>query len=143
MKKIALLLSLVLVIGIMFGACSNNLTDKEDIIKVFNKNEETIIEAVKNNSFEQVKKISGIQNVYVGDDYIDFECGGSGMGPSTHYYGFFYSPDDNLTAWNGGACPKDELKENGNGFRWEQKEGDNIYYVEKIGEHFFYYEAHF
>ena len=110
---------------------------------MLNKNKENIIEAVQNNDFEQIKKISGIQNVYVGDDYIDFSCGGSGMGSSTHYYGFFYSIDDNLTAWNSGAYSEEELVKNGNGFLWKEKYGDNTYYVERIGEHFFYYEAHF
>ncbi len=142
MKKFALFLCLVIFMG-TFSACSNNLTNKGDIIKVFSKNKEIFTEAVQSNNFEQAKKISGIQDVYVGDDYIDFVCGGSGMGSSTYYYGFFYSAHDNLTAWNGGACTKDELVENGNGFRWEEKDGDNTYYVEKIGEHFFYYEACF
>ena len=134
----------LLVVG-TFASCSSKLTNREDIIGLFDKNETIITESVQNNDLEPVKKIHGIQNVYVSEqpNYIDFECGGSGLGSSTHYYGFFYSPDDDLTAWNGGACPKGELLEDGKGFKWEQKDGDNKYYVEKIGDHFFYYEAHF
>ncbi len=133
---------LIIIFGLLSG-CSNNLTDKNDIIKVFTKNEAVFTEAIKSNNFDNAKKISGIQDIYIGDDYIDFICGGSGIAPSTHYYGFFYSSNDDLTAFNGGICPKEELIENGNGFSWKQKNGDNTYYVEKIGEHFFYYEAHF
>lgn len=142
MKKIAIFMCSLVIIG-MLTACTNNLTSKKKIIRVFEKNEKAIVEAIESNNVEQTKEIPGIQDVYVSDDYIEFSCGGSGFGSSTHYYGFFYSLDDNLTAWNGGMFHKVELVKSGNGYRWEEKDGDNIYYVEEIGEHFFYYEAHF
>lgn len=72
-----------------------------------------------------------------GNHVIDFSCGGTGFGPSTQYYGFFYSATDDLTAWNGGVCPADELYEFGDGYKYQQADGDNEYYVEEIGEHFF------
>ena len=122
---------------------SDGLTDKEDIIKLFVKHEEAIQSAVNSENFDKIEKIRGIQSVYIYDDYIDFSCGGSGFGPSTHYYGFFYSADDNLLAWNGGMCSPNELYENGQGYTYQQTNGDDMYYVEKIVDHFFYYEAHY
>lgn len=143
MKKIVGVVCLFLMIGTLIS-CSSGLTEKEDIINLFSKNETLFIEAVQTKNFERVENIRGIQSVTVSEypDYIDFSCGGYGMGSQTGYYGFFYSPDDNVTAVDV-AGPRDELVEDGNGYRWEEKNGDNIYYVEQIGDHFFYYEAHF
>ncbi len=128
-----------------FSACTQNLTDKERIVTLFEQNEMLITDAVQTGDFEKVRQIKGIQNVYISEqyNYIDFECGGSGFGPSTHYYGFYFSPEDDLTAWNGGACPVQELIVDGEGYSWQEIDGDNRYYVEKIGDHFYYYEAHF
>ena len=81
--------------------------------------------------------------MFQSENYIDFSCGGAGVGSGTQYYGFFYSAEDNLTAWNGGACPADALYAWGSGYKYTQTDGDNAYYVEKIAEHFFYYEARF
>ncbi len=145
MKKVVAVLSILLLSISLFTACSlsDDLTDKADIIKLFNDNKDAIISAVDGGSFDEVEKIRGIESVYASDTYIDFSCGGTGFGPSTQYYGFFYSATDDLTAWNGGVCPADELYEFGDGYKYQQADGDNEYYVEEIGEHFFYYEARF
>lgn len=145
MKKAVALISVLLALVFSLTSCSSSdgITDKEDIINMFTENEDAIISAVNSESFDEIEKIHGIQSIDISNDYIDFSCGGAGFGPSTHYYGFFYSADDDLLAWNGGACPADELYECGQGYKYQQTDGDNEYYVEKIGEHFFYYEAHF
>lgn len=139
MKKVVAVLSTLLLSISLFTACSlsDDLTDKADIIKLFNDNKDAIISAVDGGSFDEVEKIRGIESVYASDTYIDFSCGGTGFGPSTQYYGFFYSATDDLTAWNGGVCPADELYEFGDGYKYQQADGDNEYYVEEIGEHFF------
>lgn len=142
MKKTAAFLCLILVIGVLTG-CAKNLNYKEETIQTFNKNKTALTEAVQSNDFEQAKKIPGIEDIDIFPGYVDFRCGGWGLAPSSTYYGFFYSAEDDLTAWSGGVCPQEELVESGDGFLWEEKDGDNSYYVEKIGERFFYYEAHF
>ncbi|HBR31555.1 MAG TPA: hypothetical protein DD733_05690 [Clostridiales bacterium] len=139
--SIAILLALVF--SLTSCSLSDGITEKDDIISLFNENEDAIVSAVRNESLSEIEKIRGIQSIYISDDYIDFTCCGAGFGPSTHYYGFFYSVDDDLCAWNSGACPADGLYECGQGYKYMQSDGDNEYYVEKIGEHFFYYEAHF
>ena len=128
MKKVVAVLSILLVSISLFTACSlsDDLTDKADIIKLFNDNKDSIVSAVDGGSFDEVEKIRGIESVYESDNYIDFSCGG-----------FFYSATDDLTAWNGGVCPADELYEFGDGYKYQQADGDNEYYVEEIGEHFF------
>lgn len=144
-KKAVAALSIFLVSIMLFPSCSlsNGLTNKPAIVKLFYDHKDAIISAVDSESFDEIENIRGIQSIYESDEYIDFSCGGSGFGSNTYYYGFFYSPEDSLTAWNGGACPADELYEYENGYKYQQTDGDNEYYVEKIGEHFFYYEAHF
>ncbi len=143
MKKIPLFLCFLLVLSTFF-ACSDNLTEKEDIIALFNDNKAVIEQSVENDDFKKVEKLRGIQAVTVYDNCVEFQCGGAGMGGNTHYYGFFFSADDELTAWNGGVgFPKNKLSKDGKGYRYKEQEGDNEYYVEEIGTHFFYYEAHF
>ena len=106
------------------------------------KNEERFIEAAANGSFNELERIRGVQEVLVWDDYVDIRCGGSGCGPNTHYYGIFYSLSDDLCAIDVSG-PLNELTADGKGYRYKQQDGDNEYYVEPLGNHYFYYEAHF
>ena len=139
-KTFACLLSVFILVGLV--SCSQNLTDKNYIISLFRKNENCFVEASTSGEYNEVKKIKGIQEVIVCDDYVDIQCGGSGLGSSTHYYGIFFSLTDDLCAVDV-AGPADELTEDGNGYRYKQQNGDNEYYVEPLGNHYFYYEAHF
>ena len=141
MKKVISLLVL-LVMFITVSACSNNLTNKTDIISLYQKNEEIFLLAVENGDYSKLESIRGIQKVLVWDTYIDIQCGGAGFGSSTHYYGIFYSADDNLCAIDV-AGPRDKLVEQGEGYLYQEENGDNRYYVEPLGNHYYYYEAHF
>lgn len=134
MKK-ALLLFISLFLLISATACSNNLTDKRDIISLYEKNEETFLQAASSSDYSSVEKISGVQTVLVWDTYVDIQCGGAGFGPSTHYYGIFYSADDNLCAIDV-AGPMDKLVEYNHGYLYQEENGDNQYYVESLGNHF-------
>ena len=145
-KKAAWVALLVLLPLLLFTSCqfSHELTKQESVVALFQKNTDLFQSSVQCNDYTVVKKIPGIQDVYASDHgVVEFSCGGKGFGPSTFYCGFFYFPDDRLTAWNGGICPQDELEPCGKGYLWRQQEGDNWYYVEQIGTHFFYYSAGF
>lgn len=134
----------VLIVICLLSACSSNLTSKESVVNLYTKNEALFIDAASRNSFSDLEKINGVQKVLVRDDHVDIQCGGSGFGSSTHYYGIFFSEDDNICAVDvAGAGSRDELVEDGNGYRYKQSDGDNEYYVEPLGNHYFYYEAHF
>lgn len=134
----------VLIVICLLSACSSNLTSKESIVNLYTKNEALFIDAASAGNFSDLEKIRGVQEVYVFDEYeyVDIQFGGSGFGSSTHYYGIFFSETDNLCAIDV-AGPLDELVEDGNGYRYKQSDGDNEYYVEPLGNHYFYYEAHF
>ena len=126
-NKSVAIVSVLMSIVFLLASCSlsSGMSYKDDIINLFIKNEDEIISAVNSRNFDNIEKINGIQSIYVSDDYIDFSCGGSGFGSSTHYYGFFYSVSDNLLAWNGGGWPANELYECGQGFKYQQTGGDN------------------
>lgn len=141
MKKVISLLVLFAMV-IVLSACSNNLTEKSDIISLYQKNEKIFLLAAKNGDYSAIEGIKGIQKVLVWDTYIDIQCGGAGLGAGTHYYGIFYSADDNLCAIDV-AGPRDKLVEQGDGYLYQEENGDNRYYVEPLGNHYYYYEAHF
>lgn len=129
----------------LFTSCqfSRELTQQTSIVALFQKNQDLFRASVQQEDYTVVEEIPGIQNVYCYDNgVVDFYCGGKGFGPSTSYYGFFYSATDDPASWEKGVCQADELEPCGNGYLWQQKNGDN-WYVEEIGTHFFYYAAGF
>ena len=140
MKKVLCLI--VLIISCFLSACSNNPTSKESIENIYKENETLFVNVASAGNFSDLEKISGVQKVLICDDYTDIRCDSSGLGSNTHYYGIFYSETDNLCAIDV-AGPLDELVEDGSGYRYKQSDGDNEYYVEPFGNHYFYYEAHF
>ncbi len=128
MKKILYFIALLAVC--LLSACSSNLTSKESIMtskesimtskesimNLYTKNEALFTDAASNRSFSDLEKIKGVQKVYIYEEreYVDIQCGGSGLGPSTHYYGIFYSETDDICAVDV-AGPRDEVVEDGNG----------------------------
>lgn len=141
MKKV--LYFIVLIIVCFLSACSSGLTSKKSIENLYQENETLFVNAASDKKFSELEKISGIQSVFVYDEYTDIQCGGSGFGSSTHYYGIFFSETDDFCAVDVAAGSPDELVKDGNGYRYKQSDGDNEYYVEPLGNHYFYYEAHF
>jgi hypothetical protein len=149
-KKITIFF-IIFSITVALSACkpfSDNLS-KDQIFTLVNQNQELLNNAVSDiyssglsddDIIKSVKKLKGLDEITVKDDIINFDCGGSGFGSSTSYYGFYYTKNENLTAiWCcGGAVVPD-----GKGWSWKESNGDNSYYTEKISDNFYYYEAHF
>ena len=81
----------------------------------------------------------------VPDVDINMLCGGIGFGSGTSYYGIFYSDSDDLLAVNVSLGSLEELQHQGPGFISVPpfSESNKRYYVEPLGNHFFYYEAHY
>ena len=124
------------------AACARNLTDREPIVRLFRKQEAEFLAAAATGDWKRLERLSGVREVDVYDGCADICCGGSGFGSSTHYFGIFYSEADELCAVRL-AGPEEELTASGSGYLYEQRGGDNRYYVEPLGHHFFYYAAHF
>ncbi len=138
-KSLFVVLSLLLVF--VLSSCS--ATNKESVIKIFEKNEEIITKAIETGDFSKAKKIRGIEDIDIGDGYIAFECGAKGFASNTSYYGFAYSPSGNFNSSIGGNISKKECIPSGEGFLWKESDGDNEFYFEEIGDGFIYYELHF
>lgn len=120
-----------------------NLTDRDSVVDLYRENEEAFLKAAETGSFEDLKDIFGVSDVHLNRDYVDIYCGGTGMAPSSSYYGIFYSEGDDLCAIDVAPGDSSALTERDGGYFWEESGGDNSYYVEPLGNHYFYYEAHF
>lgn len=117
---------------------------KKEIFEIVNENHFEITQAIETDDFENVEKIKGIEEILPEENYIDFYCGGKGIGSETSYYGFYYSKNNAIDDTKGINYPKDaELIPVGKGFSWNETGGDNRFYVEKIIDNYFYYESHY
>lgn len=117
---------------------------KSEIFAYVQENEDSLLACIEQNDYSALPESPVIRSVELSHGYIDFECGGAGMGPDTAYRGFFYSGQDDLLAvW----CAPDPgvkgLTPKGTGYFWKEGGGDNTYYVEHICGHFYYYDAEF
>ncbi len=124
-----------------FNSIDDSLS-KEEIFKLVNNNYSIILDDISENDFEDTKKLKGVKEVDPDTEIVDFYCGGKGLGSSTSYYGFYYSPDG-LPKCRSDFGRIELLEPDGNGFSIKYYEGDNRYYTEKIRDNFYYYEAHF
>ena len=142
MKRFAGLLALVLALGRL--TAGDGLTRRDAVVAMFKSNETQFLEAARQQDFKALESIDGVMEVSVDGSCVDIFCGGAGFGPSTHYYGIFYSGQDDLCAVSIACCSSaDQLTADGAGYRCRQPGGDNEYYVEPLGHHYYYYEAHY
>lgn len=116
---------------------------KDEVFDFVMNHKNELSDAINNKDFSNIEKSRIVANVFVKEDSVDFECGGSGFGSGTSYVGFFYSANDNMCdVW---CAPSSEeyLVKCGHGFEWQEETDDDRYYVEKICDKFYYYEASF
>ncbi len=118
-----------------------NLTDRDSVADLYRENEEAFRKAAETGSFEDLKDIFGVSNVYVKSDCVDIYCGGTGIAPSSSYYGIFYSEADDPFALYEPVTP-DNPRPEGRGYSFSDS-ARNTFYVEPLGNHYFYYEAHY
>ncbi len=69
---------------------------------------------------------------------IEFQTSAFGLVPSSTYSGFYYSPEDVPMGFQSAQV---DFAEHGDGWLWEEPEGDNRQYMEKIADHWYWYEA--
>lgn len=122
---------------------------KEKIFFLVYNNKDFLNECIKNKTYEKANKILGIKQITPyplsnNEIFIDFYCLGIGIVPSSVYYGFYYISNDKPLGFQ--AQPV-KLEPDGDGWRWEEKwenlDGDNWNYIERITENWYYYEAGF
>ena len=144
MKRVVIFV-LVIMLCLSFAGCNDELS-KEDIISLVNNNKDTILQDVSEGDFSNCEKIPKIKEITKHDNYVEFYCGGKGMGGETSYCGFYYFANDDLQAvlnvlaqLIGGADTDVEFTTEDNGYIWRAVEGDNSLYVEKIDNNLYYY----
>lgn len=76
----------------------------------------------------------------LGTQQIDFSVRKSGLVSSGTYCGFYFSPEDVPTGIGGSRVALTPEK---NGWGWREPDGDNRQYIEKICDHWYWYEASF
>lgn len=141
MKRTVLLL---LTVCLLLTGCISldDRAEKGKILRLVKENRELLQQCIEQENFDSLRFFSIVQEIHTYSDHIDFYCGGAGFGPATAYCGFFYTETENMSAiWC--APGVDFLTPSGDGYLWEEENGDNRYYVERICEHYYYYEASF
>lgn len=145
MKKTVILLLCIGFLLAGMAACDplDGRADKNMIFRLVEDNQKLLMTCIDNNNFDDLKWSRSIQEINVSEDHVDFDCGAAGFGSQTAYRGFFYTENDDMYAiWC--APPEDQtLTAEGNGYVWNETDGDNRYYVEKICDKFYYYDASF
>ena len=143
--KRAVIFVLVIMLCLSFAGCNDELS-KEDVFSLVNDNKDTILQDVSEGDFSDCKKIAEIKEITKYDNFVEFYCGGKGMGGETSYCGFYYFANDDLQAvldelaqLIGGADTDVEFTVDCNGYIWRAAEGDNSLYVEKIDNNLYYY----
>ena len=85
MRKVIAALSIVWLLAIgLFLSCSSskNLTNKEDIIKLFNENKDTITSAVEKGNFDEIEKIVVLNPCFNQKIILIFLAVGQGLDPA-------------------------------------------------------------
>ena len=155
-KGLALLLAVIMVFSL--SGCSDILggafflyliatgddsADKDEVFAFVCEHEEKLLEAIENGDFSAYENKGFIKKINADETVVDFSCGGAGIGPNTSYVGFYYTPDNDMTAVWCAPLSASGLIPSGNGFEWQEANGDNRYYTEHICGNFYYYEASF
>ncbi|MBQ9952025.1 MAG: hypothetical protein IJO98_07795 [Clostridia bacterium] len=140
MKKIAMLCLLSLLFLCTGCEIVDHEANKQLVIQMVSENCDVLLADIAAKEFPYSEKIDGITSIHPEDDctFIEYVCGGHGIAPSSSYWGFYYAEDDDMTKiW----CANEPLVPQGEGFVYQQPDGDNRYYTEHIVDHFYFYEA--
>ncbi|MDO4168865.1 MAG: hypothetical protein Q4D45_03105 [Lachnospiraceae bacterium] len=148
-KKIAIviiILALILLTVIIFA--HNNIHNsrnkiREEISSYVTTNDTKLTEfsiqylnhETKEKKFDDVE----VDGIY-GDKHkiVQFYYSGEGIAPASIYYGFYYSPDDVPSDFDGMGYDLSKVSDN----EWEwSAEGDDGGYTKKIMDGWYYYEA--
>ena len=154
-KGLALLLAVIMVFSL--SGCSDILggafflflvatgddrADKDEVFDFVSENEEELLKAIEAGDYSVFENQGFIKDIDADKTVVDFYCGGYGIGSSTSYVGFYYTPNHDMGAiWC--APSSGSLTPSENGYEWKEPDGDNRYYTEHICGNFYYYEASF
>lgn len=153
MKKILfILLGILTFIVLCFWGYNGVKINQQELIKEYVKeNKIVLLELVneiksstdidENAIIKNMPKNIKICGVYKSEqnNYIDFSVD-EGFTSSSHYYGFYYSPENEVKFIMG---VPGEIYEFENGYKKCEQGNEDWYYTEKIVDNFYFYEAHY
>lgn len=148
LKKLAaaagILLAFVLLLSLA-GSYERYRT-KENTRKIVIEHLEFLNETIESEEYERVLELEGVQKLNFRKNnedslIIEYFCKGAGIAPAGRYAGFYYTSENQPVGFDGTALNFTKTK-NG-GWRWEEENGDNYEYTERIADHWYYYEAGF
>ena len=116
---------------------------QDDIFKFVREEEKELLNAIETGDFSVFENQGFIKRIDAYETVVDFSCGGAGVGSGTSYVGFYYTPENDMAAVWCAPPSASALTSSGNGFEWQESNGDNRYYTEHICGNFYYYEASF
>ena len=128
---------------LLLTATSDDSADKDDVFEFVCEEEEALLKAIEDGDFSAFENKGFIKSIDADTNVVDFSCGGAGVGSGTSYVGFYYTADNDMTAVWCAPSSASSLIPSGNGFEWQETNGDNWYYTEHICGNFYYYEASF
>ena len=124
-------------------ATGDDSADKDEVFEFVCENEEELLQAIEDGDFSSFENQGFIKDIDADDTVVDFSCGGAGVGSGTSYVGFYYTPDNDMTAVWCAPSSASSMTPSGDGYEWREPNGDNRYYTEQISGNFYYYEASF
>lgn len=122
---------------------SDDSEDRAEIIAFVLDHHDELMTCIQDNDFSVFENHKFIKEINPKKDVVDFYCGGAGIGSATSYCGFYYTPENDIYSIWCAPGKNAAMAASGDGFLWEEKNGDNRYYTEQICDCFYYYEASF
>lgn len=118
---------------------------KKTIHNLVIENLTSINGAVKDGEYDKILDLQGIEDIHFWKNdsegiIVEYFCKGTGIAPAGTYSGFYYSSADEPVGYQGVSHNFTRTK---NGWRWNQPDGDNYDYTEKITDYWYYYESGF
>ncbi len=141
----AIVILMLLALMVLFGALGTfSVTHAKLIYSINPEQFESVAEQVlKQGSAEGIKPPGGVKDVDLYDSHsgcVDFYMGGFGLVPSTTYWGVIYTTEDTPVGWGGMDV---DYTWDGEGWYWQEENGDNTCSVTKLDDHWYLYEMSF
>ena len=124
-------------------ATGDDRADKDEVFDFVSENEEELLKSIEAGDYSAFENQGFIKDIDADKTVVDFSCGGVGIGSGTSYVGFYYTVENDMAAVWCAPPFASSLTPSGNGFEWQEPDGDNRYYTEHICGNFYYYEASF
>lgn len=100
-------------------------------------------QAVEQGSTDGITMPNGVKDIDIYDTHsgcVDFYMGGAGLVPASSYWGVTYTAEDEPVGFQGTDL---EYTWDGEGWYWQEANGDNRCYVSKLRDHWYLYQMWF